>query len=109
MRALVFDSSPVLRNDYPDPHPPAGESLIRVRAAGICGTDLELAKGYMGFHGIAGHEFVGEVVADTGGALTGKRIAGEINSGCNHCDFCRANLARHCPNRTVLGILERNG
>lgn len=109
MRALVFDSSPVLRNDYPDPRPSAGESLIRVRTAGICGTDLELAKGYMGFGGIPGHEFVGEVVANTGGALTGKRIAGEINSGCGHCDLCRADLTRHCPDRTVLGILGRNG
>jgi threonine dehydrogenase-like Zn-dependent dehydrogenase len=108
MRALVLNPSPVLQNDYPDPQPSVGESLIRVRMAGICGTDLELARGYMDFHGIPGHEFVGEVVVNTDGS-TGKRIVGEINSGCGHCNLCRSNLARHCPNRTVLGILGRNG
>jgi threonine dehydrogenase-like Zn-dependent dehydrogenase len=109
MRALVFDPSPTFRNDYPDPQAPPGENLIRVRMAGICGTDLELAKGYMGYRGIPGHEFVGEVVGGVNALPMGKRIVGEINSGCGRCELCRANLARHCPNRTVLGIVGRDG
>ncbi len=109
MRALVLDPAPVLRDNSPDPIPPAGESLIRVRMAGICGTDLELAKGYMAYRGIPGHEFVGEVIDSATRTLSGKRIAGEINAACGHCDLCLANLGRHCPYRTVLGILGRNG
>jgi len=109
MRALVLDPNPVLREDYPEPFPSAGESLIRVRMAGICGTDLELTRGYMTYRGIPGHEFVGEVVEGTGSSLIGKRIVGEINSGCGHCNLCQADFGRHCPNRTVLGILGRNG
>jgi threonine dehydrogenase-like Zn-dependent dehydrogenase len=109
MRALVLDPGPVFRADYPDPQPSAGESLVRVRTAGICGTDLELAKGYMAYRGIPGHEFVGAVVDSAAKALIGKRIAGEINSACGQCDLCLANMERHCPHRTVLGILGRNG
>jgi threonine dehydrogenase-like Zn-dependent dehydrogenase len=109
MRALVLDPGPVLRDDYPDPLPSAGETLIRIRMAGICGTDLELARGYMNYRGIPGHEFVGEVVDGAASALSGKRVVGEINAACGGCDLCRANLGRHCPNRTVLGILGRNG
>jgi threonine dehydrogenase-like Zn-dependent dehydrogenase len=109
MRALVFDPGPVLRDDYPNPQPPAGERLIRVRMAGICGTDLELARGYMGYRGIPGHEFVGEIVESTAQAVAGKRIVGEINAACGHCNICLAQLGRHCPNRTVLGILKRDG
>ncbi|MBV8452544.1 MAG: alcohol dehydrogenase catalytic domain-containing protein [Deltaproteobacteria bacterium] len=109
MRALVLDPGPVLHNDYPDPLPSAGESLIRVRMAGICGTDLELARGYMAYRGIPGHEFVGEIVDNTAHASTAKRVVGEINAACGHCDLCFASLGHHCPNRTVLGILGRNG
>jgi threonine dehydrogenase-like Zn-dependent dehydrogenase len=109
MQALVFEPTPVFRCDYPEPQPGNGESLIRVRMAGICGTDLELARGYMNYHGIPGHEFVGEVAQSANPALLGKRVAGEINAACGRCDVCRANLGRHCPNRTVLGILGRDG
>jgi len=109
MRALVLDPGPLIRDDYPDPVPSTGERLIRVRMAGICGTDLELAQGYMGYRGIPGHEFVGEVADGPAGAMAGKRVVGEINAACGRCDLCLANLGRHCPNRTVLGILGRNG
>jgi threonine dehydrogenase-like Zn-dependent dehydrogenase len=109
MQALVFEPTPVFHCDYPEPQPGNGESLIRVRMAGICGTDLELARGYMNYHGIPGHEFVGEVAQSANPALLGKRVAGEINAACGRCDLCRANLGRHCPNRTVLGILGRDG
>jgi alcohol dehydrogenase len=109
MRALVLDPGPVFRDNYPDPILSPGESLIRVRMAGICGTDLELARGYMAYRGIPGHEFVGEVIESEAGALTGRRIVGEINSACGHCELCTADLGRHCPNRTVLGISGRDG
>jgi 2-desacetyl-2-hydroxyethyl bacteriochlorophyllide A dehydrogenase len=109
MRALVLEPAPVFRDDYSTPIPPTGESLVRVRMAGICGTDLELAKGYMAYRGIPGHEFVGEIVAGAADALVGRRVVGEINAACGHCDQCLANLERHCSNRTVLGILGRDG
>jgi threonine dehydrogenase-like Zn-dependent dehydrogenase len=110
MRALVLSGRRLtLHRDYPMPRPARDESLLRVRLAGICGTDLELARGYMRFSGIPGHEFVGEVVASTRSELVGKRVVGEINVGCRRCAQCRAGLSRHCPSRTVLGILKRNG
>lgn len=82
---------------------------MRVSLAGICGTDLELLEGYMGFRGVPGHEFVGVVDRSLNPALLGKRVAGEINAACGRCDFCAADLGRHCPQRTVLGILGRDG
>jgi len=117
MRALILNQSAglgsaervALRDDYPMPNPRRGESLVRVRLAGICGTDLEMTRGYMGFNGIPGHEFVGEVVSTTTSALAGRRVVGEINAACGDCDFCRANMGRHCPKRSVLGILGRGG
>jgi threonine dehydrogenase-like Zn-dependent dehydrogenase len=109
MRALYLDGELALRDDYPDPQPAPGESLVRVRLAGICGTDLELVRGYMAYRGVPGHEFVGEVVASAEKGLIGRRVAGEINAACGRCDFCIAGLGRHCPNRTVLGILGRDG
>ena len=109
MRALYLDGELALRDDYPDPQPAPGESLVRVRFAGICGTDLELIRGYMAYRGVPGHEFVGEVVAGADKRLIGRRVAGEINAACGRCDFCSAGLGRHCPNRTVLGIHGRDG
>jgi threonine dehydrogenase-like Zn-dependent dehydrogenase len=109
MRALVFDRKLELRRDYPDPVDSPGESIVRVIAAGICGTDLEIARGYMRFVGVFGHEFVGRVVESKNAALRGKRVVGEINAGCGKCALCDAGLARHCPNRTVLGIVGRDG
>ncbi len=82
------------------------EVLVRVLLSGICNTDLEIARGYAGFHGIIGHEFVG-VVED--GELAGGRVVGEINAGCGKCELCRAGDPRHCATRTVLGIVGRDG
>ncbi len=110
MRALILDESGLsLRHDYPKPKPAEGESLVRVTTAGICGTDLELERGYMGYRGVPGHEFVGIVEASASRELAGKRVVGEINAACGRCDFCRADMGRHCPDRTVLGILGRDG
>ncbi len=109
MRALVVDPELAFCPDYPDPLPEAGESIVRVSLAGICGTDLEITRGYMGFRGVPGHEFVGRVVETKRPELRGKRVVGEINAACGRCAFCRAGLGRHCPDRTVLGILGRDG
>ncbi len=109
MRALVFDRKLEFRGDYPDAVTIPGESIVRVSVAGICGTDLEIARGYMQYRGVPGHEFCGRVVESQNPALRGKRVVGEINAGCGRCPACLAGLARHCPNRTVLGILGRDG
>lgn len=107
MRALILSDAGVrLAANAPDPTPASGEVLVRVTRAGICETDLQLVRGYMGFRGVLGHEFVG--VAETG-QFAGRRIVGEINCPCRHCDTCRSGRGNHCPNRTVLGILGRNG
>src|ERR1044072_8659174 len=81
----------------------ADEALVRVVLSGICNTDLEIARGYAGFNGTIGHEFVGVIEE------TGRRVVGEINAGCGKCDLCRAGDSRHCASRTVLGIHGRDG
>ncbi len=86
--------------------PRANECRVQVRRAGVCSTDLALHRGYMGFRGIPGHEFVG-VALD--GPLKGQRVVGEINAGCGSCDRCKRGLERHCASRTVLGIFQRHG
>ncbi|HZC46517.1 MAG TPA: alcohol dehydrogenase catalytic domain-containing protein, partial [Candidatus Acidoferrum sp.] len=108
-RALVFDHQLEFRSDYPDPVAKPGESIVHVSVAGICGTDLEIARGYMQYRGVPGHEFAGRVVESQNASLRGKRVVGEINAGCGRCATCAAGLSRHCPNRTVLGILGRDG
>lgn len=110
MRALVFaDGELRLEVDYPVPEPAPGEALVRVALAGVCATDLEIIKGYMGFTGIPGHEFVGVVERSAEADITGRRVVGEINCACGSCEYCGAGLARHCPDRSVLGILRRDG
>ncbi len=108
MHALYFKNCIRFRRNMPMPDQ-AGESLIRVRLAGICSTDLEISKGYMEFTGIPGHEFVGEVVDSDHPHLIGQRVVGEINAGCGRCKTCRNRGANHCPHRSVLGILNRAG
>ena len=111
MKALVFAKTLTL-SDVERPTPAANEALIRVTAAGICNTDIEITRGYVpGFIGILGHEFFGHVESVSDPAyekLIGKRVTAEINCACNQCSFCRQGLGRHCPNRTVIGI-SRNG
>jgi threonine dehydrogenase-like Zn-dependent dehydrogenase len=109
MRALVFDRSLHLRTDYPDPVPAPGESIVKVSLAGICGTDLEITRGYMEYRGVPGHEFVGRVVQSESAPLIGRRVVGEINAACGTCNPCIDGLGRHCTTRTVLGILGRDG
>ncbi len=110
MRALVLSKTLTYRTDYPVPHPAVGEALIRVRLAGICNTDLELHKGYLDFHGVPGHEFVGIVENAPGAeAWEGRRVVGDINASCQRCPTCLAGYPTHCPNRTTLGIQGRDG
>ena len=108
MKATFFDGKNMNYDEnYPDPAP--GEVLVRVSLAGLCGTDLEILDGYMAYDGVLGHEFVGIVEKSKNPDLIGKRVVGEINAGCGVCESCEKGMDRHCPNRTVLGILKRDG
>lgn len=109
MRGLWLESGELaLRDDLPVPEPPPGEALVKVLRAGVCNTDLELVNGYYPYSGVLGHEFVGEVVAGAP-ELEGRRVVGEINAVCGSCRACREGRASHCENRTVLGIVGRDG
>ncbi len=109
MRALVFDQSLTFDNRRAEPAASGGDTLIKVRQAGICSTDLEICRGYMNFRGVLGHEFVGEVVSSPDKNLVGQRVVGEINVVCGRCDLCLSGLSNHCRNRSVLGILNHDG
>src|SRR6476659_10319711 len=119
MKALRCQNQNVSVEDVPRPAT-GGEVLVRVTLSGICNTDLEIARGYAGFHGTLGHEFVGivEDMPEAGAPedsviaaplRPGQRVVGEINAGCGRGDLCRSGDSRHCPNRTVLGIVGRDG
>ncbi len=109
MRALYWNGESLrVDSSYPMPEAKEGFAVVRVRLAGICSTDLQILKGYMGFRGIPGHEFVGEV-SEGPRALVGRRVVGEINFGCGRCKFCAQGLGRHCPERRVMGILKADG
>src|SRR4029079_8417598 len=111
MFALVLDhsSAPRVVRDRDAPERKPGEALVRVRVAGVCDTDLQLARGYMGFTGVPGHELVGEGVEADDRAWIGKRVVADINAGCGACDDCARRGGHHCEKRTVLGIVGRSG
>jgi len=110
MRAIYFDNTLQLLTNHAEPVPAPDEALIRTRLAGICNTDLEITRGYKGFFGILGHEFVGEVVqTQNAPELVGRRVVGEINLNCRRCATCRRGDPTHCPHRTTLGIDRRPG
>src|SRR5436309_11469718 len=109
MLAVQLDKRRVYVRDVRRPKRPEGYALIRLLVGGICNTDLELQRGYYGFSGVPGHEFVGEVIAADSKALIGKRVVGEINLPCGNCSWCRRALGRHCPARSVLGIVRHPG
>ncbi len=109
MKAVIFDKGLRYVKDRPMPVLKPGWALIRVRLAGICKTDLELMKGYLGFTGVLGHEFLGVVEDCQDPAWVDKPVTGEINAACGQCQWCVQGLGRHCPERTTLGILNQDG
>lgn len=111
MKAVIFDETLKYVEDYEKPTPKKGEALIKVTYGGVCNTDKEITKGYMGYKGILGHEFTGvvEEINDEDKTFLGKRVVGEINLGCKNCEWCAKDLERHCPNRSTLGILTKDG
>ncbi|MCC6299857.1 MAG: alcohol dehydrogenase catalytic domain-containing protein [Anaerolineales bacterium] len=114
MRALWLENNKIELREAPQPQKP-NEALVKIRKAGVCSTDLELVKGYYPYTGVLGHEFVGEVVssplpAGEGlGVRVGDRVVGDINVVCNQCEQCLNGRPTHCENRTVLGIVNRDG
>src|SRR6185312_7594092 len=109
MLSVHMENGLVELRNVPQPERPEGFATIRLLVGGICNTDQELQRGYYGFAGTPGHEFVGEVVAADTQALLGKRVVGEINLNCGKCSWCARGLGRHCPARTVLGIVRHPG
>lgn len=110
MYALVHTAEgPVVRSNHPLPARPSGEAEIALSLGGICATDLELVQGYMGFTGVLGHEWVGRVLRSDDPRWIGKRVVGDINCPCGSCATCRAGRPTHCPQRSVLGIQDRDG
>lgn len=108
MKALRFKNSKLSLEEIDRPSR-SEEALVRVVKSGICNTDVEIVRGYAGFEGTIGHEFVGIVEECEDRTLKGSRVVGEINAGCGRCDICNAGDSRHCPTRTVLGIVGRDG
>ncbi|MCC6293636.1 MAG: alcohol dehydrogenase catalytic domain-containing protein [Bryobacterales bacterium] len=109
MLAVHLEGGAVTVKRRPAPKRKPGYALVRVLVAGLCNTDLELRRGYYGFRGTPGHEFTGEVEEADTRQLVGKRVAGEINLACGACEYCARGLGRHCPRRTVLGIVKYPG
>jgi threonine dehydrogenase-like Zn-dependent dehydrogenase len=108
MKALWLENNQISLRDIQQPNKP-NEALIKIRKAGICSTDLELVKGYYPYTGVPGHEFVGEVVDASEPSWIGQRVVGEINAVCGKCEACLNGRPTHCENRTVLGIVNRDG
>ena len=109
MKAIYWDGHDVtLASSHPPPVCNQETAVIKVQLAGICSTDLQIFEGYMKFQGVPGHEFVGSV-SEGPKEWLGKKVVGEINFGCGDCEFCARDLSRHCPNRTVMGILNADG
>lgn len=109
MRAAVFDRELRYVEDYPIPEEKPGWALIKVALAGICKTDMEILKGYLGFKGVLGHEFIGTVASSDDPAWIGRRVAGEITAACGKCKLCAEGLGRHCPACVTLGISNLDG
>lgn len=108
MNALWLEDNKISLRDISAPRK-SNEALIKIRKAGICSTDLELVKGYYPYTGVIGHEFVGDVIEAADSSWIGRRVVGEINVTCGQCEQCVNGRSTHCENRTVLGIVNRDG
>ena len=108
MNALWLENNGISLRNVPQPKK-QNEALIKIRVAGICSTDLELVKGYYPYTGVLGHEFVGDVIESDDPSWIGQRVVGEINAVCDQCEQCLNGRPTHCENRTVLGIVNRDG
>lgn len=108
MQAIIFDGQFRLDSQADRPKPAQNQALLKIRRAGVCNTDLEIVKGYMGFSGILGHEFVAEVV-EGNASLVGRRVVGEINVADGKCDFCMRGIPSQCRDRTTVGIDRHDG
>jgi threonine dehydrogenase-like Zn-dependent dehydrogenase len=108
MNALWLENNTISLREIPQTRR-TNEALIKIRKAGICSTDLELVKGYYPYTGVIGHEFVGEVIEADDASWIGQRVVGDINVACNQCEQCLNGRPTHCENRTVLGIVNRDG
>ena len=108
MNVLWLEDNQISLREVPQPRK-QNEALIKIRKAGICSTDLELVKGYYPYTGVLGHEFVGDVIEADDASWVGQRVVGEINAVCNQCEQCLNGHPTHCENRTVLGIVNRDG
>ncbi|MFO0567669.1 MAG: alcohol dehydrogenase catalytic domain-containing protein [Polyangiaceae bacterium] len=109
MLALLNADPPRLARDQPEPKRAAGEALLSLRLAGVCDTDVQLSRGYLGYRGVLGHEFVADVVAADGPRWVGRRVVADINAGCGECTDCLSRDGHHCARRSVLGIVARDG
>ncbi|MBF0106983.1 MAG: alcohol dehydrogenase catalytic domain-containing protein [Deltaproteobacteria bacterium] len=109
MKALCHKNKKICIEEKPVPAPKETESLIKVTLAGVCNTDIEIVKGYMGFEGTLGHEFVGVVEKSSDTSLIGKRVVSDINCACGECETCRRGHPHHCPHREVIGIVKKDG
>jgi threonine dehydrogenase-like Zn-dependent dehydrogenase len=109
MVSVCLENGKVVVRQQARPRRPEGFALIRLLYGGICNTDIELQRGYYGFRGTPGHEFVGEVVEADDQSWVGQRVVGEINLACGKCAWCARGFGRHCPKRTVLGIVKQAG
>ena len=109
MRALQYKNNTVLLADVPLPIDSNKEALVKVTKAGVCNTDIEIIQGYFGFTGTLGHEFVGIVESSSNSNWQSKRVVADINCACGNCSYCSSGDRHHCPHRTVLGIVNRDG
>jgi threonine dehydrogenase-like Zn-dependent dehydrogenase len=107
MQALYWNGKQARVTEQPNPEA-SEHAVVRVSLAGVCATDLEITRGYMDYRGVLGHEFVGHVESGPED-WQGARVVAEINNACRKCNSCLRGLERHCPNRTVTGILNANG
>lgn len=109
MISVYLEEGVVSVREMPEPAAGNGFAVLKLRLAGICNTDLELQRGYYGFRGVPGHEFVADVAEADDPAWVGRRVVGEINIACNRCAWCARGMQRHCPSRDVLGIVRHPG